>query len=83
MKSNFSRNFLLILLTQLVVLTRANHYDVCDCFHYSAGTICPGSTFQWENQGKHGYCKEKGTDSEGKCKCFNCDSCYLVNSFDF
>ncbi|KAL0145434.1 hypothetical protein V8B55DRAFT_1015036 [Mucor lusitanicus] len=79
---------LLLLLTQCVVFTQAGlapvkHYDECDCFVYLGGAICPGSTFQFEREGKHGYCKEKRLDENGKCKCYDCDSCYLINLFDY
>jgi hypothetical protein len=75
-----------VLLALLLVASSVEgaRYADCDCYYFGVETrVCPGSTFQFEHQNKHGYCESKGNDPvTGKCKCYNCDSCYLVNQIE-
>ncbi len=73
----------LLLLFGVVTIEGAKH-ELCDCFMYNKGNVCPGSSFQFESQGKHGYCESRGFDPVyHDCKCYNCDSCNLINQFDY
>lgn len=59
----------------------------CDCFSFLVNgvvnDVCPGSTFQFEQRGWHGACDSRETDpSTGKCKCYNCNSCYILEEPD-
>lgn len=63
-------------------------HDECDCINYMYDgvlkEVCPGSTFQFEDKGWHGSCDSKGKDPEsGKCKCYSCNSCSLLDMADF
>lgn len=77
-------SYCLPILAVVVTLVQGARYESCDCFAYNKGDVCPGSTFQFESQGKHGYCESRGIDSvTHDCKCYGCDSCHLVNQFDY
>lgn len=76
-------SLMMMLLLVPPTVVQGARYSECNCFAYALGQVCPGSTYQFEQKGWHGYCESRGNDASGACKCYNCDSCKLVNQADY